>query len=125
MFVVRLVLLAALTRADGKRVNLQRILEARQQASGLEPRSPMREAAKEGNVAALAAQRKAGADLEAAVDQEGRAPAHYAAAYGQVAVLQFLREAGVNITAGDEDGWTPAHFAAKNGEVAVLELLRK
>ena len=38
------------------------------------------------------ARAEAGADLEAAVDQEGRAPAHYAAAYGQVAVLQFLRE---------------------------------
>ncbi|CAE7241596.1 unnamed protein product [Symbiodinium natans] len=55
-------------------------------------------AARNGDVAALAAWRQAGADLSAELDSDsglrGWTPAHYAAREGHAAALKFLQEAG-------------------------------
>eukprot|EP00439_Symbiodinium_sp_Y106_P008066 s3662_g1.t1 len=78
---------------------------------GQPPSISLEEAAKRGDVAALAKHREAGSDLNAA-DPLGWTAAHYAAEYGHAAALKFLHEAGANLDAKDEAGATPAHCAA-------------
>lgn len=151
MVVARLTLLAVLAIVDGKRAGFseaytQRSLEVEvreQEAEGnLQPTTTRRslqlpaisvkEAAKEGNVAALKAHKEAGVDLGAPLNRQGMTAAHYAAFFGHAAALRFLAEVGVNFEAkawrGGTDwfvGWTPAHLAARYDKVEALRALRE
>ncbi|CAE7376239.1 unnamed protein product, partial [Symbiodinium sp. CCMP2456] len=88
----------------------------------------LKEAASKGDVAALAAHRQAGSDLDAnlgvASTEKGWTAAHYAASYGHAAALKFLHEAGANLNATtDYDGATPAMVAAQHCKEDALKAL--
>ncbi|CAE7284019.1 Ankrd10 [Symbiodinium sp. CCMP2592] len=144
MVVARLTLLAVLAIVDGKRAGFseaytQRNLAAaarEQEAEGnLQPTAiSVKEAAKEGNVAALKAHKEAGVDLGAPLNSQGMTVAHYAAWFGHAAALRFLAEVGVNFEAkawrGGKGtdwfvGWTPAHLAARYDHVEAMRALSK
>ncbi|CAE7865127.1 Ank3, partial [Symbiodinium necroappetens] len=90
------------------------------------PAISVREAAEKGNVSALAAHRKAGANLSAELPGiffVGWTPAHYAAANNRSAALRYLLEAGANMEAADDLGNTPLHIAARYGRVGAARFL--
>ncbi|CAE7727890.1 ANK3, partial [Symbiodinium sp. KB8] len=91
------------------------------------PAISVREAAEKGNVSALAAHRKAGANLSAELpgvfEEVGWTPAHYAAANNRSAALRYLLEAGANMEAADHLGNTPLHIAARYGRVGAARFL--
>mmetsp|Transcript_38360 Transcript_38360/g.78496 ORF Transcript_38360/g.78496 Transcript_38360/m.78496 type:complete len:234 (+) Transcript_38360:62-763(+) len=82
-------------------------------------------AARNGDVAALAAWHQAGADLSAELDSDlsGWTPAHYAAREGHAAALKFLQEAGADLQKVDDNKRTPVHMAAYFGNVEALRVL--
>ncbi|OLP84271.1 Death-associated protein kinase 1 [Symbiodinium microadriaticum] len=91
---------------------------------GQPPAISLQDAAEQGDVAALAAHRQAGSDLNAEVESEGGwTAAHWAALRGQTAALKFLHEAGANLSATDRWGSTPVLMALEGGTVEMLEAL--
>eukprot|EP00437_Effrenium_voratum_P053355 CAMPEP_0181518092 /NCGR_PEP_ID=MMETSP1110-20121109/65072_1 /TAXON_ID=174948 /ORGANISM="Symbiodinium sp., Strain CCMP421" /LENGTH=251 /DNA_ID=CAMNT_0023648451 /DNA_START=57 /DNA_END=809 /DNA_ORIENTATION=+ len=86
---------------------------------GQPPAISLKEAAEQGDVAALAAHRQAGSDLNAEVDSEGGwTAAHLAALRGQTAALKFT-----NLSATDKWGSTPVLMALEDGTAEMLEAL--
>eukprot|EP00439_Symbiodinium_sp_Y106_P078172 s866_g16.t6 len=101
-------------------------------ATSLQPAATtisVREAAWKGNVSALAAHLKAGADLGAKLPGAfgTLTPAQIAAIYNHSSVLRFLHEVGVdlNVATDDFNASTPAHLAAAKGYVNVLQALHE
>ncbi|CAE7565407.1 Ankrd28 [Symbiodinium sp. CCMP2592] len=91
---------------------------------GRPPAISLREAAYEGDVAALTQHLQAGSDLNAA-DSDGWTAAHVAAYHGRVEVLKFLHQAGANLNVMTNYGATPAFMAANEWKAEALEALAK
>lgn len=80
------------------------------------------EAAKNGNVGAVAALLKAGAAI-GAKDTTGRTPLHLAASGGHQATARTLLDSGADINAEDNDGHTPLDAAVANGHTGMAKFL--
>ena len=85
-------------------------------------RTPIRMAARYGNVAMVSVLIKAGADVNAA-DKNGRTPIRMATGYGYKVVVSMLIKAGADVNAADRYGSTPLHLAAEKGHKKVALLL--
>ena len=87
-------------------------------------RTPLHDAAFDGDVSEVEALLAKGADVNA--KDYGWTPLHEAARYGHVAVVKVLLSKGAEVNAKNQVGWTPLHMAAQMGHVAVVkELLTK
>jgi len=81
------------------------------------------EAVRLGDLAAVAFNLQAGADVNA-VDGRGFPPVSLAAAAGHVEVLSsLLLHEGVDVNLVENDGWSPLMFAAYTGKVDSVKLL--
>ena len=88
-------------------------------------RTPLHDAAQNGDVSEVKALLAKGADVNAKV-WPGYTPLHTAARYGHVAVAKELLSNGAEIDAKSTKGYTPLHLAAFKGHLDVVkELLTK
>jgi uncharacterized protein len=102
----------------------------RQLAAGANPnafdgtptRTPLREAARNGHTAAMAALLKAGARVDGA-DGDGYTPLMYAARNGCATAVHTLVAAGADIHRADKDGDTALHWASMNGRFNAARVL--
>lgn len=88
------------------------------------PDTPVADAARDGDIEAVRALVRAGADVNAA-QGDGMTALHWAAERGSVELAEVLLHAGANVDAGTRiGGYTPLHIAAKEarGDVALLLL---
>ncbi|UCF41121.1 MAG: ankyrin repeat domain-containing protein [Gemmatimonadota bacterium] len=83
----------------------------------------IREAARAGDAAAVAALLEGNADLVNSTDDHDRTPLHYAAGAGATEVAQLLLAHGAAIDARAHSGETPLTYAALRSHPAVVELL--
>jgi ankyrin repeat protein len=87
--------------------------------------SPVADAARRGDVAAVRTLLKQGADANAA-HADGMTPLHWAAERGEPAVADVLIHAGANPAAVTRLGeYTPLHLAARSGSAPVTRALLK
>jgi len=85
--------------------------------------TPVADAVMAGDVAAVRAMLKSGADVNGA-QGDGMTALHWAAMKGQSEMAQMLVYAGANHAATTRLGaYTPLHLAAKSGSAAVVDLL--
>ncbi|CAE7394334.1 unnamed protein product, partial [Symbiodinium sp. CCMP2456] len=101
----------------------QMLLEDEETEATEEPTISLNEAAKQGDVAALAQHRQAGTDLNAKFGDDGWTAAHFAAENGRVEALKFLHEAGANLSATSSVSLTPAALAVALRDTKALEAL--
>jgi uncharacterized protein len=87
--------------------------------------SPVADAAKRGDAAAVTKLLKQGADVSAA-HPDGMTPLHWAAERGETAIADTLIHAGANLSAVTRLGqYTPLHLAARSGSGGVVRSLVK
>ena len=87
--------------------------------------TPVADAARRGDVAAVRALLKQGADASMA-QGDGMTPLHWAAERGDAVMADVLLRAGANLTAATRLGqYTPIHLAARAGNAAVVRTLLK
>jgi ankyrin repeat protein len=87
--------------------------------------SPVADAAKRGDAAAVTKLLKQGADASAA-HPDGMTPLHWAAERGETAIAEALIHAGANLSAVTRLGqYTPLHLAARSGNGGVVRSLVK
>jgi ankyrin repeat protein len=86
--------------------------------------SPLFEAVKNGDKAAVEALLAKGADVNAK-DKDGCTPLHWAASQGNSNVIKLLLAKGADVNAKDKDGRTPLHWAASpfQANLNIIELL--
>lgn len=85
--------------------------------------SPLFEAVKNGDNAAVEALLVKGADVNVK-DTNGRTPLHWAALRGNKDVAQLLLAKGADVNARNEFGFTPLHLVSVHREVAELLLAK-
>jgi ankyrin repeat protein len=90
--------------------------------AGHGPGHPLRAAAENGHVAAIAALLKAGARVDGA-DSYGRTPLMFAAACGHTAAVDALVAAGADVHHADNGGNTALHRASANGRLDAARVL--
>ena len=86
--------------------------------------TPLKIAARYGNVAMANILIKADANVNAA-DKNGRTPIRMAARYGNVAMVSMLTKAGADVNAADKNGRTPIRMATGYGYKVVVSMLIK
>jgi len=87
--------------------------------------SPVADAAKRGDAAAVTKLLKQGADVSAA-HPDGMTPLHWAAERGDTPIADALIHAGANLSAVTRLGqYTPLHLAARSGSGGVVKALVK
>lgn len=92
-------------------------------AAASPPDSPVADAAMEGDIEAVRALLKGGADVNAA-QGDGMTALHWAAENGDVELTEILLYAGANVQAGTRIGdYTPLHLASRAGNAAVVRVL--
>ncbi|HUL71758.1 MAG TPA: ankyrin repeat domain-containing protein [Vicinamibacterales bacterium] len=85
--------------------------------------SPVADAASHGDLNAVRALLKQGADVNTP-RPDGMTALHWAAERGDAAMAEMLLYAGANVTAGTRIGqYTPLHLASRNGSTAVIRAL--
>lgn len=85
--------------------------------------APVADAASRGDLTAVQALLKQGADASAA-QGDGMTALHWAADRGDAAMADMLVHAGANVAAGTRVGhYTPLHLAARQGHTAVVRVL--
>lgn len=67
----------------------------------------------------------AGADMEAAADEDSASPLNFAVGYGHIAVVRFLLESGADKQSQMKHGQTPLVLAALNGFPSIVQCLLK
>jgi ankyrin repeat protein len=82
----------------------------------------LRDAAEQGDMAAMEKLVARGADVNA-MEEHGNAPLHCAATEGSVAAMKWLVEEGANVLAKDKDGDTVLNCAVLNGHMAATQWL--
>lgn len=85
-------------------------------------RDTLLNAVQNGNLAALKAYVRDGADLHIRVDND-ETLLHKAAYYGRPEVVTYLVSQGLNVDTPDRLGFTPLHEAARAGETKAAEML--
>lgn len=84
--------------------------------------TPLIDAVKQGDVSAVRALIKAGADVRAP-EGDGATALHWAAYRDSIELTRMLLDAGASAGAANDLGVTPLHLAAANGNAALLRLL--
>jgi ankyrin repeat protein len=84
--------------------------------------TPLVDAVKQGDVQAVRALIKAGADVRAP-EGDGATALHWAAHRDSIDLVRVLLDAGAAARAANDLGVTPLHLAAANGNAATLRLL--
>lgn len=104
--------------------NHSNVLDLVSKASPKKGRTPVMQAAIDGNDEVLAVLLQYGADINVR-DEAGCTPLHRACQYGHKAVAQrLLKSRGVaSMAIRDNDGLTPFHTAVKHCQLAIIELL--
>lgn len=85
-------------------------------------------ASRNGDVAAIQAALKAGADIEGidfSENRNGRRALNYAALNNHPAAIEALLAAGANIESQNRTRFTPLHHAAEAGSIEAIEVLLK
>ncbi len=85
--------------------------------------SPLHDATKAGDIAAIRYFIEHGVNVNAKDSYPGGTPLHYAALKGQIEVVALLIQRGANVNAMDNDQESPLHYAARNGQIEVAKLL--
>lgn len=91
-------------------------------------RSPLHDAAREGDVEAIQRLLAAGADPNAKAAYLGDTPLHTAALMGHADAIAALLKGGADPNANaanDADGDTPLHWAVGEGHAEVIHILEK
>jgi ankyrin repeat protein len=83
---------------------------------------PLVEAVKQGDVSAVRALIKSGADVRAP-EGDGATALHWAAYRDSIELVRLLLDAGASAQAANDLGVTPLHLAAANGNAAAIKLL--
>ena len=87
--------------------------------------SPLFEAVKKGDKAAVEVLLAKGADISAK-NKDGWTPLHLAAYRDNKNIVEVLLDKGADVKAKDNDGWTPLHREAdRNRNKAMVELLEE
>lgn len=90
------------------------------------PDEDLHKATQDGNIDAMAAALKAGANIESQVDGGGGyTPLIVAAKNGNLKIVEFLVKSKADVNAKDYDGWTPLILASCAGHLSVVKYLIK
>lgn len=84
--------------------------------------SPLVDAVKDGDVPAVRALIKSGADVRAP-EGDGATALHWAAHRDSIELVRVLLDAGASVRAANDLGVTPLHLASANGNAVLMRLL--